>query len=56
MTIWSETGMKMSDTTHSEERAKAVLLDDATSSGLKLAWVRPEEMFVAMDALRHEHA
>ncbi len=49
-------GMKMRYTTHDEERAKAVLLNDATSSGLKLAWVRPEEMIVAKFALRMEHA
>jgi len=35
-----------------EERAKVDLLSDAMSSGLKLAWVRPEEMIVA--TLREE--
>ncbi len=49
-------GMKMCYLTSSEEPAKAVLPDDAFRSGLKLAWVRPEQMIVAMYALRHEHA
>jgi hypothetical protein len=55
MTDRSEKGMKMCYPTPSEEPAKAVLPDDAFSSGLKLAWVRPEEMIVASLA-RTEHA
>ncbi len=48
--------MKMGYTSSKRNVPRPDLTSDAQSSSLKLAWVRPEEMIVAMLRKEHEHA